>query len=94
MAFDKDRAHKTLKSMYPKIFVEMELEPKLKHQNSNSNSVNNGLCWVDGKASKLSHKRPDEEEEEEWDDSVRYRDNFAKLQQQQFCLYHVNGQEN
>ncbi len=71
----------------------MELEPKLKHQNSNSNSVNNGLCWVDGKASKLSHKRPDEEEEEEWDDSVRYRDNFAKLQQQQFCLYHVTGQE-
>jgi hypothetical protein len=24
---------------------------------------------------------------------VRYRDNFAKLQQQQFCLYHVTGQE-
>lgn len=68
--------------MYPKIFVEMDLEPTSKHLSFQSNSVNNGLCWVDGKASKLAQKKYEEEEEEEWDDSMRYRDNFAKLQQQ------------
>ncbi len=30
----------------------------------------------------MAQKKYEEEEEEEWDDSMRYKDNFAKLQQQ------------
>ena len=69
----------------------MDLEPSSKHQSYTNNSMNTGLCWVGGKGQKAPARRYEEEEEEEWDDSQRYKDNFTKLQQSQFCLYHVNG---
>lgn len=46
---EKDLVHRRLKSLYPKIFVEMDLEPSSKHQSYTNNSMNTGLCWVGGK---------------------------------------------
>jgi hypothetical protein len=69
--YEKDQIHKRLKAIYPKIFVELELEPTSKHQSLSSST---GVCWAAGsigsgtKGGKNAQKFI-EEEEDEWDDT-------------------------
>lgn len=76
---------KQLKYKHPKIYEDLEFEPKKPVV-----AVPQFMGLGSGKNRAL--KQQIEEEEEEWDDFQRYRDNKAQLSNSIFCLYHRSDQ--
>ena len=73
--------------MNPKIFNDLELEPKQKTQ-SHLTGIFGGAIGSGMKGANLQ----DPDEEEEWDEFQRFRDNRVKISHSKFCLYYRTGE--
>jgi|LauGreDrversion4_2_1035121.scaffolds.fasta_scaffold43163_3 hypothetical protein len=69
--------------MNSKIFNELELEPKSKHQSQMTGIFGGSIG---------SGMKAQIEEEEEWDEFQRFRENRVQVQHSKFCLYHRTGE--
>ena len=74
--------------MNSRIFNDLELEPKTKHQSQLTGIF--GGAIGSGMKGQMQQQA---DEEEEWDEFQRFRDNRVKISHSKFCLYHRTGED-